>query len=53
MAFFVFSPDGREKLFAENFYFFLTKKSDPRSSFFVLEKNKFSKKLETYGWIGF
>jgi hypothetical protein len=32
------SPDSSGKLFAGNYYFFLVKKSDHRSSFFALEK---------------
>jgi hypothetical protein len=37
-----------ESLFCEKYIFFLLKKSDPRSSFFSLEKRFFKKSLE---WI--
>ncbi len=43
----VFSPDRSEKPFVVMLYFFLGKKSDFRSSFFVLEKNNKAKKLVT------
>ena len=42
------SPDGSGKPFEIKLTFFLDKKSDQRKLLFVLGKNNFMKKLETY-----